>query len=56
VRCLIPVERDLLRSFIVLYGLDEETLGGRYTSFFAQQEIDCLALLVDGSIQVILII
>ncbi|MEJ7665290.1 MAG: hypothetical protein WKG07_40080 [Hymenobacter sp.] len=51
-RCLIPVERDLLWSFIVPDGFHEETLSCRFVSFFAEQEIDCLTLLIDCTIQV----
>jgi hypothetical protein len=52
VRCLISVERDLGRRRFVLDGLNEESFCGCRIPLFAEQGLDCLALLIDCTIEV----
>jgi hypothetical protein len=44
---LTAVERDLLRDSMIADRFLEEAYGGRSISILTQQEIDCLALLID---------
>ena len=49
---LTAVERDLLRDLVIIDRFLEEADGGRSIPILTQQEIDCLALLIDRAVEI----
>src|SRR6266542_1490839 len=49
---LTAVERDLLRDLVITDRFLEEAYGSRFIPIFTQQEIDCLALLIDRAVEI----
>src|SRR5262249_28280620 len=48
-----PINGDLLGHTVTADGLDQEPLGGLLVALFCQQEINGLARLIDGTIEII---
>ncbi len=49
---LTAVECDLPRSLMISDRLLEEAYGSRFIPILAQQEIDCLTLLIDRAVEI----
>jgi hypothetical protein len=48
----VAVQSDHTRWAVVSHSLAEEPLGSSHIAMFAQQEVHCLAVLVDGTIKI----